>query len=123
MKHDDARKILRSRGGLKITIDDTADRERFVIETSGGQKFLLQNGPGQIEVSDGNGNTARFDAGGITVNAAAKVTINASEVEINSGTITLNSGMSKFAGVVQCDTLISNSVVASSYTPGAGNIW
>src|SRR6185369_8885134 len=95
MKHDDARKILRSRGGLKITIDDTADRERFVIETSGGQKFLLQNGPGQIEVSDGNGSTARFDAGGITVNAAAKVTINASEVEINSGTITLNSGMSK----------------------------
>ena len=69
MKHDDARKILRSRGGLKITIDDTADRERFVIETSGGQKFLLQNGPGQIEVrrrrlglfvSQGN---QRIDAG------------------------------------------------------------
>jgi len=54
MKHDDARKILRSRGGLKITMDDAADRERFVIETSGGQKFLLQNGPGKIEVSDGN---------------------------------------------------------------------
>jgi hypothetical protein len=24
---------------------------------------------------------------------------------------------------VQCDTLISNAVVSSSYTPGAGNIW
>jgi hypothetical protein len=24
---------------------------------------------------------------------------------------------------VQCDTLIANSVVAASYTPGAGNIW
>jgi hypothetical protein len=24
---------------------------------------------------------------------------------------------------VQCDTLISNSVVSASYTPGAGNIW
>jgi hypothetical protein len=32
-------------------------------------------------------------------------------------------GMSKFSGVVQCDTLVTNSVVASSYTPGAGNIW
>jgi hypothetical protein len=30
--------------------------------------------------------------------------------------------MAKFAGVVQCDTLITNSVVASSYTPGAGNL-
>jgi hypothetical protein len=25
--------------------------------------------------------------------------------------------------VVKCDTLVTNSVVASSYTPGAGNIW
>jgi hypothetical protein len=31
--------------------------------------------------------------------------------------------MSKFSGVVQCDTLISNSVISASYTPGAGNIW
>jgi hypothetical protein len=31
--------------------------------------------------------------------------------------------MSKFSGVVQCDTLIASSVVGSSYTPGAGNIW
>jgi hypothetical protein len=25
--------------------------------------------------------------------------------------------------VVKCDTLITNSVISSSYTPGAGNIW
>jgi hypothetical protein len=25
--------------------------------------------------------------------------------------------------VVKCDTLVANSVVAFSYTPGAGNIW
>jgi hypothetical protein len=24
---------------------------------------------------------------------------------------------------VKCDTLITNSVISSSYTPGAGNIW
>ena len=37
--------------------------------------------------------------------------------------ITVNAGMSKFSGVVQCDTIIANSVVGASYTPGAGNIW
>jgi hypothetical protein len=31
--------------------------------------------------------------------------------------------MSSFSGVVQADTVISNSVVSASYTPGAGNIW
>jgi hypothetical protein len=25
--------------------------------------------------------------------------------------------------VVQCDTLIATTVVGTSYTPGAGNIW
>ena len=32
-------------------------------------------------------------------------------------------GDSTFSGVVQCDTMIANSVVGTSYTPGAGNIW
>ena len=40
-----------------------------------------------------------------------------------SGTVTVNAGMSRFSGVVQADTVISNSVISASYTPGAGNIW
>jgi hypothetical protein len=34
----------------------------------------------------------------------------------------VDAGMARFSGVVQCDTLIANSVVSSSYTPGAGNL-
>jgi hypothetical protein len=30
--------------------------------------------------------------------------------------------MAKFSGVVQTDTLIANSVISASYTPGVGNI-
>ena len=37
--------------------------------------------------------------------------------------VTVDAGMSKFSSVVQADTVISNSVVSASYTPGAGNIW
>ena len=31
--------------------------------------------------------------------------------------------MARFSGIVQCNTLIANSVIATSYSPGAGNIW
>jgi hypothetical protein len=31
--------------------------------------------------------------------------------------------MVKVSGVVKCDTLITNSVVSASYTPGAGNLF
>jgi hypothetical protein len=93
------------------------------LETPGGQRFTLQDGPGTVEVIDSNGNSAKMEASGITVTSSAKVTINASTVEISAGTVTVNAGMSKFSGVVQADTVITNSVISTTYTPGAGNIW
>lgn len=117
------RKVLRSRNGVKITLDDTDGQEKFIVETPGGQKITLKDGPGSVEIDDSNGNSAKMEASGITITASAKVTIYASTMEISAGMVTVNAGMSKFSGVVQCDTLISNSVISASYTPGAGNIW
>jgi uncharacterized protein involved in type VI secretion and phage assembly len=116
-------KVLRSRNGVKVTLDDQDGQEKLILETPGGQKLRLQDGPGQCELIDSNGNSIKLDASGITVTASAKVTVNASTVEVSAGMVTVKAGMSKFSGVVQCDTLISNSVVSASYTPGAGNIW
>jgi len=116
-------KAIRSRNGVKITLDDTDGQESFIVETPGGQKMTLKDGPGSVEIADSNGNSVTLEAAGITVTASAKVTINASTVEVSAGMVTVNAGMSKFSGVVQADTVITNSVVSASYTPGAGNIW
>ena len=118
-----AKKVLRSRNGVVITLDDTDGQETLTLETPGGQKVTLKDGPGSIEVKDSNGNSLKMETSGITVNASAKVTINASTAEISAGMLTVNAGMSKFSGVVQADTVITNSVVSASYTPGAGNVW
>ena len=88
-----------------------------------GQRITLQDGPGQVEIRDSNGNSITLATSGISVVAAAKVTVQASTVEVSAGMVTVNAGMSKFSGVVQCDTLISNMVVSAAYSPGAGNIW
>ena len=98
-------------------------QERFIAETPGGQRVTLSDGPGVVRVEDANGNSLEMASSGITITASAKVTVTASSVEVSAGMVTLNAGMSKFSGVVQCDTLISNAVVSASYTPGAGNIW
>lgn len=117
------RKVLRSRNGVKLTLDDTDGQEKFIAETPGGQKITLKDGPGAIEIVDSNGNSIKLETSGITITASAKVTVNASLVSVSASMVTVDAGMSKFSGVVQCDTLISNSVVSASYTPGAGNIW
>ena len=63
------------------------------------------------------------NAGNVTISQSGKLTIHASTVKISAGSITTQAALSKFNGVVQADTVVTNSVVSSSYTPGAGNIW
>ena len=58
--------------------------------------------------SIGDGPTSVSAAGGV--------------VKADGAIIELNAGMVRSAGVIQADTIIADSVVASSYTPGAGNV-
>ncbi len=116
-------KVLRSRNGVKVTLDDQDGQEQLILETPGGQKIILKDGPGAVEIVDSNGNSLKLEISGVTVNSAGKVTISASQVEVTAGMVTVNAGMSKFSGVVQADTVITNTIIAATYTPGAGNIW
>jgi type 1 fimbria pilin len=117
------KKMLCSRNGVKVTLDDTDGQEKLTLETPGGQKLELKDGPGTIKLTDSNGNEVKMETGGITVSSSVKVVVNASEIRLSASMVTVDAGMSKFSGVVQADTVITNSVVSSSYTPGAGNIW
>ncbi|MDT7951095.1 MAG: phage baseplate assembly protein V [Acetobacteraceae bacterium] len=117
------KKVIRSRNGVKITLDDTDGQELLRLETPGGQSFTLKDGPGAVTIEDSNGNSVKLETAGITVTAAAKVTVNAAQVAISAGLVTVDAGMSRFSGVVQCDTLIATTVMGATYTPGAGNIW
>jgi uncharacterized protein involved in type VI secretion and phage assembly len=116
-------KQICSRTGVKVTLDDTSGTQRLQLETPGGTKVVLSDGPSKLLAQDANGNSVELSSSGVTVTASGKVTINASTAEISAGSVTVNAGISTFSGVVKCDTLISSSVVSSSYTPGAGNIW
>jgi uncharacterized protein involved in type VI secretion and phage assembly len=118
------RKVLRSRNGVKVTLDDSDGKEKLVLETPGGQKLTLSDGPGVIEAADAAGNSVKLESSGITVNASGTVTVTAKgSASVKASTLSVTAPMSTFSGVVKADTVITNSVVSSSYTPGAGNIW
>ncbi|HST50374.1 MAG TPA: phage baseplate assembly protein V [Pyrinomonadaceae bacterium] len=116
------KKSIVSRRDIRITMDDTEGQEALTIKTP-QQSIEIKDGGRSVEIKDANGNSVKLDSSGVTVTASAQVKVQASTMEVNAGMVTVNAGMSKFSGVVQCDTLISNSVVSASYTPGAGNIW
>lgn len=115
--------LIRSRNGLTLRFRDDSQNNSVMLETAAGQRITLQDNPGSIRIEDANGNVVTVSPSGVTINASAAVTVNASNVEVNAGAVAVNAGTTRFSGVVQCQTLISDSVVAASYTPGAGNIW
>ena len=117
------KKSITSRRDIRITLDDTEGGETLTLKTPGGQTIEMKDGGITIEIKDASGNSIKLEPSGITVTAAAQVKVQCATMEVSAGMVTVDAGMSKFSGVVQCDTLISNAVISASYTPGAGNIW
>lgn len=116
-------KAFKSRSGIQVTFDDAEGHPTLTLETPGGRKLTLRDGPGSLEITDSQGNTLKMESSGVTLTATT-VTINAgSKLDITAGIVNVNAGISKFSGVVKSDTNITNSTVSASYTPGAGNIW
>jgi uncharacterized protein involved in type VI secretion and phage assembly len=116
-------KKIRSRNGVAITLDDKQGQEQFIVETPGGQSITLKDGPGSIEIKDTNGNTVTLDSSGVSVQTSSTVQVQASSVTVTASDVTVNAGMATFSGTIQCQTIIATSVVGTSYTPGAGNMW
>jgi uncharacterized protein involved in type VI secretion and phage assembly len=116
-------KTIRSRNGVAVTLDDTVGAEALTLETPGGQKIVLQDGPGSILIQDSNGNSIQLGTSGITIQTNSQVSVSASQAQVTATMVNVNAGMSVFNGVSQHDTVITNSVISASYTPGAGNIW
>lgn len=116
-------KAIVSRTGIKITLDDTSGAVTLTLATPGGQTVTMADAGSTITVQDTSGNSCRLAPQGITITAASKLTISAATAEIDIGQVAVNSGMWTYSGVIHCDSLITDSVIGATYTPGVGNIW
>jgi hypothetical protein len=59
----------------------------------------------------------------VKLEAAATLQMQGARIDVTAGLVNVDTGIVKASGIVKCDTLQTNSVIASSYTPGAGNVW
>jgi hypothetical protein len=68
----------------------------------------------------------------ITVQSGGTVTIQApgtlkltagGTLKMTGSTIDLNAAITGAHGILKADTMVTKTVIAQSYTPGAGNIW
>lgn len=110
-----------SPGGAVVRIEDGA-APSIVIASDAQTRISIAPGPaGKVSIEHPGGSVT-LDANGVALTGAAAVSVAAATVSISAATVSVEAGVIRASGVVQCDTLIANAVVASSYTPGAGNI-
>lgn len=57
-----------------------------------------------------------------TAQAANPTVTSPTSLRVRAPVVTVEAGSTEFAGVVKCQTLIAEVVVATTYTPGAGNV-
>jgi hypothetical protein len=69
------------------------------------------------------GNTITIDPSGVSIESPGTVSVQASRVNVSAATVNVDAAVSTFSGVVRCDVLQATTVISSTYTPGAGNIW
>jgi uncharacterized protein involved in type VI secretion and phage assembly len=112
------------KAGTRIAIvEESAASATVAFSTPGGVSGTLSDrGGGRIELRAA-GSTIVVDASGVRIQTGAMVKVEAGLIDVSAGLITVDAGMSMFSGIVQCDTLITNTVLAATYSPGAGNVW
>lgn len=81
----------------------TAQRDVVIEEVETG----IDTAPGAAPTADGDNPVS--SSGGVTT--------------ISGSQINLDAAMTNSAGIIRADTIIANSVISASYSPGAGNEW
>ena len=116
------------RGRLMVSAPDAGVRRTWAEACLPPVPVALLAMPGVgatvwVELEDGDRSRPVWT--GVTWAAALSVVpriSSASSFTVRSPALHVESGAADFTGVVRCQTLVAEVVIASSYTPGAGNI-
>jgi phage gp45-like len=115
---------ITGKAGTRIAIVEESDSTAKVeCSTPGGVSLTLTDeGGGKVEIKCGS-NTITLDSSGFAIQAGTKFSVTTPKVDMSAPTVNVDSAMSKFSGMVKADVHQATTVIASTYTPGAGNIW
>ncbi|MGO4881153.1 MAG: phage baseplate assembly protein V [Bryobacteraceae bacterium] len=118
--------VITGKAGTTIAIiEQPASSATITLSTPGGLTGTLTDQDGSIQFSNSSQTSVRIDSSGVTINApTAQVQITgADQVSVTAPTVNVSAAASIFSGMVQCQVLQATSVVSTSYSLGAGNVW
>ena len=134
---------LRTVSGHVLEFDDRSGQEEVHLKTQGGQEIEMKDSPAsitiktkanhvlnlddtsmsiRIETAGGNKITVSDKPPNITIEAQATLNVNCLQANVTANALlNVNAPMTIFNGIVQTQTLLTQAVVSSAYTPAPGN--
>jgi uncharacterized protein involved in type VI secretion and phage assembly len=94
----------------------------FSVTTRDNNSITLTDSDDSCTVKVGS-TSIHATTSGVIITTSASIELDTASLTVNASSVTVNASSSHFSGLVQCETLITNSVVSQSYTPGVGNLW
>jgi uncharacterized protein involved in type VI secretion and phage assembly len=112
------------KAGTRIAIveENPGEAEISLTTPNGVSLLLTDSGGGKVEFKVA-GNTLTFDSQGVSIQSPAKIKTQSTQVEVTSGQVKVDSALADFSGIVKSNVLQSTTVIGTTYTPGAGNVW
>lgn len=101
-------------GNVRLVSDGT-----LTLDSAGGT-FVRSDAE---VVLSGPGGSMTLGLAEVAVEASARLVCQGASVQVSAGVARIDAAMVQASGTVKCETIIATSVVGTSYTPGAGNIW
>jgi len=115
---------LVGKAGTRIAIvEETPASARIELITPAGVHATLTDRDGGVVEIEAAGARIVIDSSGVSVETPGTVAVQASKVTVTAPQVNVDAVTSTFTGLVKCDVLQATTVIASTYTPGAGNIW
>lgn len=108
------------KAGTRIAMIEESGSSKIELETANGNKLEIDDGAGSVKITQG-GNVMTMDSGGIKLEAT-NVEISASAFKVSAATTTFDTPLADFSAFVMCQLMQTNTVISSTYTPGAGNM-
>ncbi len=116
-------RLIRSPRGLEVALVDTLGHEHVRVRTPGGQTLTLEDHGSSVEIAADGGSRVRVTPHGVDIATPGKVSLTGSVVEVGGAVVKVNAATVTFSGTLTCSSIVATSVVAQSYTNGAGNVW
>ncbi len=107
--------------GTRVAVDESGS-PTVTLETPGGVKVEVTDDGSKVTATNGSG-TVEITPAEIKIQTGGTVKVEATQVDVSAPIVKVDAALTDITGVVMCDVLQTNTVIATTYTPGAGNVW